>query len=69
MQFLKILFTFIIAIISGFIFIVGISAAGSSHHISKSAREDASFLGFASIILGIILIFVIWAPWKKIFNS
>lgn len=68
MTFLKIIFTILIVIVAGFIFLAGLAGAASSHNISMSARETGIIRGFVALFIGIILIVLIWLPWKKIYN-
>jgi hypothetical protein len=63
---IKSIVTIIIAIISALILLISISIAGTSHTISENSRDIVATRGFASLIIGTIVVILIWLPWKKI---
>jgi hypothetical protein len=68
MKFFKIILTILIILVAGFIFLAGLAGAASSHNISMSARENGIIIGFVALFIGLILIVLLWLPWKKIYN-
>lgn len=59
-------FTVAILVVAGFVFLISVAIAGSSHNISSESRDNAMTRGFLTIGLSIALVAVIWIPWGQI---
>lgn len=65
----KVLATILILVLTGWEILSGISIAASSHNISVGDREKAILNSENVILIALILVVILWIPWKRILNK